>query len=102
MCFCGALRVNTSHFLVIVFKTIKRSGFKKYKQDMCSLLPYLGNRIDKLFGYQSYLQATLAERLNSHRLGIISLSLLPIVWCFRLAKRLNTQAMLVFIFASLP
>jgi len=58
---------------------------------------YLGNRIDKLFGYQSYLQATLAERLNSHRLGVISLSLLPIVWRFRLAERLNTQAMLVLV-----
>jgi hypothetical protein len=41
---------------------------------------YLVNGIDKLFGYQSYLSAILAERLTTHRLGVISLALLPIVW----------------------
>ena len=41
---------------------------------------YLRNGIDKLFGYQSYLSAILAVRLTTHRLGVISLALLPIVW----------------------
>jgi len=49
-----------------------------------------------IYGFRGIILG-LAERLNSRRLGAISLSLLPIGWRFRLAERLNTQAMLVLV-----
>ena len=72
---------RTCHISYFYFyKTIKRSGFYKIKIRYVFRSAYLRNGIDKLFGYQSYLSAILAVRLTTHRLGVISLALLPIVW----------------------
>jgi len=62
-CFCGALKVNSSHFLFFIFKTIYRLRFWKIKIRYVFRSAYLRNGYDKLFGYQYHLSAILPERL---------------------------------------
>jgi len=54
-----------------------------------------------IYGFRGII-LELAVRLNSHRLGVISLSLLPIVWRFGLAERLNSHHLGVISLSFLP